>query len=32
METVAEKIGIIGEIAQQTNLLALNAAVESARA
>ena len=32
MEIVAEKITIIGEIAQQTNLLALNAAVESARA
>jgi len=32
MELVAEKISVIGEIAQQTNLLALNAAVESARA
>ena len=32
METIADKIGIIGEIAQQTNLLALNAAVEAARA
>ncbi len=32
MEHVAEKVSIIGEIAQQTNLLALNAAVESARA
>ena len=32
METIADKISIIGEIAQQTNLLALNAAVEAARA
>ncbi len=32
METIAEKISIIGEIAFQTNILALNAAVEAARA
>jgi methyl-accepting chemotaxis protein len=32
MNTIANKIGIIGEIARQTNLLALNAAVEAARA
>lgn len=32
MKRIAEKIGIIGEIARQTNLLALNAAVEAARA
>ncbi len=32
MKKIAEKIGIIGEIARQTNLLALNAAVEAARA
>ncbi len=32
METITEKIAIIGEIASQTNLLALNAAVEAARA
>ncbi len=32
METIADKITIIGEIANQTNLLALNAAVEAARA
>ncbi|HZX30258.1 MAG TPA: PAS domain-containing methyl-accepting chemotaxis protein [Rhodocyclaceae bacterium] len=32
MDTIAEKIGIIDEIAYQTNLLALNAAIESARA
>lgn len=32
METIADKISIIGEISQQTNLLALNAAVEAARA
>ncbi|WP_449243328.1 HAMP domain-containing methyl-accepting chemotaxis protein [Desulfovibrio sp.] len=32
MKTIAEKIGIIGEIARQTNLLALNAAIEAARA
>jgi methyl-accepting chemotaxis protein len=30
--TIAEKIGIIDEIARQTNLLALNAAIEAARA
>ncbi len=32
MKKIADKIGIIGEIARQTNLLALNAAVEAARA
>ncbi len=32
MESINEKISIIGEISQQTNLLALNAAVEAARA
>lgn len=32
MRKIADKIGIIGEIARQTNLLALNAAVEAARA
>jgi len=32
MKQIAQKIGIIGEIARQTNLLALNAAVEAARA
>ncbi len=32
MKIIAEKIGIIGEIARQTNLLALNAAIEAARA
>ena len=32
MKEVAEKIGIIEEIARQTNLLALNAAIEAARA
>ncbi len=32
MKTIAEKIGIIEEIARQTNLLALNAAIEAARA
>ncbi len=32
MKTIADKIGIIGEIARQTNLLALNAAIEAARA
>jgi methyl-accepting chemotaxis protein len=32
METIAEKISIIEEIAYQTNLLALNAAIEAARA
>ena len=32
METIADKISIIGEISRQTNLLALNAAVEAARA
>jgi methyl-accepting chemotaxis protein len=32
MQTIANKISIIGEISRQTNLLALNAAVEAARA
>jgi methyl-accepting chemotaxis protein len=32
MQTIAEKIGIIDDIAYQTNLLALNAAIEAARA
>jgi len=32
MRHIAEKIGIIEEIARQTNLLALNAAIEAARA
>jgi methyl-accepting chemotaxis protein len=32
MRRIAEKIGIIEEIARQTNLLALNAAIEAARA
>ena len=32
MKNIAEKIGIIEEIARQTNLLALNAAIEAARA
>ena len=32
MKSIAEKIGIIGEIARQTNMLALNAAIEAARA
>jgi methyl-accepting chemotaxis protein len=32
MSEIAEKIGIIEEIAYQTNLLALNAAIEAARA
>jgi methyl-accepting chemotaxis protein len=32
MQTIADKIGIIQEIARQTDLLALNAAVEAARA
>ncbi|MEJ2630435.1 MAG: methyl-accepting chemotaxis protein [Acidihalobacter sp.] len=32
MNTIAEKIGIIDDIAYQTNLLALNAAIEAARA
>ena len=32
MKQVAEKIGIIEEIARKTDLLALNAAVEAARA
>ena len=32
MKSIAEKIGIIEEIAYQTNMLALNAAIEAARA
>jgi methyl-accepting chemotaxis protein len=32
MQTIAEKIGIVQEIARQTDLLAINAAVEAARA
>ncbi|WP_231750152.1 methyl-accepting chemotaxis protein, partial [Blastomonas sp. CCH1-A6] len=32
MQMIAEKIGIVQEIARQTDLLALNAAVEAARA
>ena len=32
MESIAQKISIIEEIARQTNLLALNAAIEAARA
>ena len=32
MKHIAEKIGIVEEIARQTNLLALNAAIEAARA
>lgn len=32
MQTIAEKISIVEEIAYQTNLLALNAAIEAARA
>lgn len=32
MKSIAEKIGVIGDIAYQTNLLALNAAIEAARA
>ncbi len=32
MKSIAEKIGIIEEIARSTNLLALNAAIEAARA
>lgn len=32
MKSIAEKIGVIEEIARQTNLLALNAAIEAARA
>ncbi len=32
MKTIADKIGIVDDIAYQTNLLALNAAIEAARA
>jgi methyl-accepting chemotaxis protein len=32
MKSIAERIGIVDEIAYQTNLLALNAAIEAARA
>jgi methyl-accepting chemotaxis protein len=32
MKQIAEKIGIVDDIAYQTNLLALNAAIEAARA
>ncbi|WP_035265772.1 methyl-accepting chemotaxis protein, partial [Desulfosarcina sp. BuS5] len=32
MKSIADKIGIIEEIARQTNMLALNAAIEAARA
>ena len=32
MRSIAEKIGIIGEISRQTDMLALNAAIEAARA
>ena len=32
MKKIAQKIGIIDDIAYQTNLLALNAAIEAARA
>ena len=32
MKTIAEKISIIGEIAEKTDLLAINAAIEAARA
>ncbi|MFY3746137.1 cache domain-containing protein [Anaeromyxobacter sp. Red801] len=32
MRAIAEKIGVVGEIAYQTNLLALNSAIEAARA
>ncbi|MBO3706342.1 MAG: Cache 3/Cache 2 fusion domain-containing protein [Candidatus Accumulibacter sp.] len=32
MQSIAEKIGIVDDIAYQTNLLALNAAIEAARA
>jgi hypothetical protein len=32
MKEIANRLGIINEIARQTNLLALNAAIEAARA
>jgi methyl-accepting chemotaxis protein len=32
MKTIAEKISVIGEIAEKTDLLAINAAIEAARA
>lgn len=32
MQTIAEKVAIVGDIARQTNLLALNASIEAARA
>ena len=32
MQTITEKVGIVGDIARQTNLLALNASIEAARA
>jgi len=32
MKTIAEKIAVIGEIAEKTDLLAINAAIEAARA
>ncbi|MEF8704567.1 MAG: methyl-accepting chemotaxis protein [Candidatus Accumulibacter sp. UW26] len=32
MQSIAEKVGLIDELARQTNLLALNAAIEAARA
>ncbi len=32
MKTIADKIGVVDDIAYQTNLLALNAAIEAARA
>jgi methyl-accepting chemotaxis protein len=32
MKTIAEKIAIVGEIAEKTDLLAINAAIEAARA
>jgi methyl-accepting chemotaxis protein len=32
MQTITEKVAIVGDIARQTNLLALNASIEAARA